>query len=64
MILKSAFEESPARVEFEGQLFKDLGHCLLSIKYDSDLFSSCALSRDSARQLAEALLEFANTESD
>jgi len=64
MILKSAFEDSLAQLEFTGDPDGRVGACLIVISIEEDNYASCALSRDSARQLAEALLEFANTESD
>lgn len=62
MILKSSFENSQAQVEFLSEV-EDT--CLITISNDPlDEYSSCALSKESAQQLAEALLEFTNAESD
>lgn len=64
MILKSAFEDSKSELHYEGDPDGRVGACLIIISIEEDDYASCALSRDSARQLAEALLEFANAESD
>lgn len=63
MILKSAFEDSKSELHYEGDPGDEVGACLIIVTDESE-YGSCALSKDSAKQLAEALLEFANRETD
>lgn len=59
MILKSSFENSQAQIELLSEV-EDT--CLITVSNDLlDEYSSCALSKESAQQLAEALLEFARS---
>jgi len=60
VILKSAFEESKSELHYEGDPENEVGSCLIIVTGESE-YASCALSRDSARQLAEALLEYSRS---
>lgn len=56
MILKSAFEDSKSELHYEGGPLGTVGSCIIIVTSERE-YASCALSRDSARQLAEVLLE-------